>query len=299
MFILTVVVVLCALLVQCAPPRTIVRQDRVKPVEEHAVTSSPIDYNPNNERLRYSDADLASLYGLEDREASYKIETPSRSTDIPDEDSLQIKTVKQPAPMDECKKTFGVGAYKVKKGDTLISIARRSGCSVDDVCTLNGIKAGAPIYAGMVLKVPSTGKKEQHAPVKTTEPQARKTDKTAVPRFSWPIPAVVKVSREEINGVKPIGIEITGASGQSVLSAAAGTVKKVGDMRGFGTYIIIAHDDRFVTVYARLKSVNVREGDTVKAGSTIGVPESGCAVHFEIGRSGKPVDPLAYLPKKS
>jgi len=299
MFISTVVVVLCALLVQCAPPRTVVRQDRARPADQAAAMASPIDYNPNNERLRYSDSDLASLYGLEDREASYKIETPAHSADIPDEDSLRIKAGRQPAPAAECKKTTEVHAYKVRKRDTLSAIARRSGSSVEELCALNGIKAGAPLYAGMVLKVPGAEKKEHHAAAKAVEPKAHSKDKIVAPRFNWPLPAVVKISREEINGVKPIGIEITGAPGQSVLSAAAGTVKKVGDMRGFGTYVIIAHDDRFVTVYARLKSVNVREGDSVKAGCPIGVPESGGVVHFEIGRGGKPVDPLAYLPKKS
>ncbi len=42
--------------------------------------------------------------------------------------------------------------YKVKKGDTLYSIAKRSGMTVDQLCKMNGIKKNASIKPGQVLK---------------------------------------------------------------------------------------------------------------------------------------------------
>ena len=42
--------------------------------------------------------------------------------------------------------------YKVKKGDTLYSIAKRSGMTVDQLCKMNGIKKNSSIKPGQVLK---------------------------------------------------------------------------------------------------------------------------------------------------
>ena len=43
-------------------------------------------------------------------------------------------------------------SYKVKKGDTLYSIAKRSGMTVDQLCKMNGIKKNSSIKPGQVLK---------------------------------------------------------------------------------------------------------------------------------------------------
>ena len=43
-------------------------------------------------------------------------------------------------------------SYKVKKGDTLYSIAKRSGMTIDQLCKMNGIKKNSSIKPGQVLK---------------------------------------------------------------------------------------------------------------------------------------------------
>ena len=43
-------------------------------------------------------------------------------------------------------------SYKVKKGDTLYSIAKRSGMTVDQLCKMNGIKKNKSLQPGQVLK---------------------------------------------------------------------------------------------------------------------------------------------------
>ncbi|TAL38033.1 MAG: LysM peptidoglycan-binding domain-containing protein [Spirochaetes bacterium] len=291
-------VVLCAFLLQCAPARTQVRQDRGTDAVRRPAPAVIDDYNPRNERLQFSDSKLAELQGLEDRETTYSVEKQSVREDAVKTPETHPSHDPKPAPQrTTVSRPVSVEIHTIKKGDTLSGIARRYGCSVEEICTLNGISPRDKIYKGLPLKVP-VAKPVESAPVAAKARVQKKKDHDApAPRFNWPIGSVVKVAREDVNGVKPIGIEITGKSGQAVVSAASGTVKKVGDMRGFGTYVIISHGDRYVTVYARLKSVSVREGDTVESGTAIAVPEGG-SIHFEIGHGGKPVDPLAYLPKK-
>ena len=46
--------------------------------------------------------------------------------------------------------------YTVRRGDTLIEIARKNGCSVDELTRLNGIKNKNLIYIGQRLKLTNT-----------------------------------------------------------------------------------------------------------------------------------------------
>ena len=104
--------------------------------------------------------------------------------------------------------------------------------------------------------------------------------------------------KDEFNGVRPIGIIITGTPGSAVLSSAPGVVKKIGQMRGFGKYVVINHAGRYATVYANLGEITVSEGEKILAGYMIGkINKSDKRIHFQIDFEGKPENPLKYLPK--
>jgi murein DD-endopeptidase MepM/ murein hydrolase activator NlpD len=130
-------------------------------------------------------------------------------------------------------------------------------------------------------------------------------------RFQWPI-------RGEILsdfGAKPggqfnAGIDIQAEAGAAVRAAADGDVVYAGDkVPGFGNLILIKHTDGWVTAYAHLGRVDVKNRDKVtqgqqigEAGNTGGVPEP--QLHFEVRYAGsadevarKPVDPKLVLPK--
>jgi lipoprotein NlpD len=66
--------------------------------------------------------------------------------------------------------------------------------------------------------------------------------------------------------------------------------------------VILKHDDTFLTAYAHNQSLNVREDQVVKKGDKIAQMGSSDAdrvkLHFEVRRLGKPVDPIAFLPKR-
>ena len=71
---------------------------------------------------------------------------------------------------------------------------------------------------------------------------------------------------------------------------------------GFDEYehlIIIKHDNQYLTAYGHNSSNLVKEGQAVVAGQVIAnvgmVNRKYWAVHFEIRRSGKAVNPLNYL----
>ena len=75
---------------------------------------------------------------------------------------------------------------------------------------------------------------------------------------------------------------------------------------GFGVtakLIIVKHNESYLSVYAHNSQILVKEGQTVAKGQKIGEIGSSdsdhIALHFEIRRLGKPIDPLQYLPERA
>ena len=82
------------------------------------------------------------------------------------------------------------------------------------------------------------------------------------------------------------------------MCVAKGQVSTVTWLPGFGSLVIVDHQNGFRTVYANLASVAVGRGSTVSQGTRIGASGSnldGDLVHFEIWIDGKRINPLTYL----
>ncbi|VFN03359.1 MAG: lipoprotein NlpD [Candidatus Kentron sp. G] len=96
------------------------------------------------------------------------------------------------------------------------------------------------------------------------------------------------------------GLEISDRFGASIYAVANGRVVYTGSgLRGYGKLIIIKHDAQHLSAYGNNDRMLVREGDKVKRGQKIaemGKDNTNRAIlHFEIRKSGKPVNPLRYL----
>lgn len=118
--------------------------------------------------------------------------------------------------------------------------------------------------------------------------------------LSWPSSGQV-ITQFADPGYK--GIAIAGAEGDPILAAGDGRVVYSGSgLRGYGNLVIVKHEGDFLTAYAHNKSILVAEGQTVKRGQKIaelGKSDSEIPkLHFEVRRSGKPVDPLKYLAQR-
>jgi murein DD-endopeptidase MepM/ murein hydrolase activator NlpD len=189
-------------------------------------------------------------------------------------------------------------SYRARPGDTLFGVARRFGLTVNALCAANGISRGASLAAGQRLRIPS-GRNDAGAPAQRAgapEPSARES-LAGAPRFIWPVSRVSEIRRDGESGVRSIGIIIESSPGTPVISSARGVVEKIGTMRGFGQYVIIKHGGHFLTVYSKMNSINVSEGDIVGRGRVIG--SQGGELHFQINRSGRALNPLEILPDRS
>jgi lipoprotein NlpD len=118
--------------------------------------------------------------------------------------------------------------------------------------------------------------------------------------FIWPAQGPVIAGFDE---AKNKGVSIGGRIGDPVVAAADGRVVYAGaGLRGYGNLIILKHNNTFLTAYAHNQALLVREDQAVRQGQKIAEMGSSDAdrvkLHFEVRRQGKPVDPMAYLPKR-
>lgn len=119
-------------------------------------------------------------------------------------------------------------------------------------------------------------------------------------KWQWPAQGQMAIAYD---GVRSKGVAIAGKLGDAVLASNAGKVVYVGKaIKTYGQLIIIKHDEEFLTVYAHNAAILVKEGQRVNGGQKIA--EMGeksanqVALHFEIRKLGRPVDPAKYLPAR-
>lgn len=126
--------------------------------------------------------------------------------------------------------------------------------------------------------------------------------------WQWPLKGQHSYQSNHLSGAQT-GIDIRGTKGDSVLCAAAGEVVYAGEglRAGRGQLVIIKHSGRYLSAYAQIGNVQVKEHQRVKKGQVLaklvsfGTKESGknvAALHFEIRDRGKAVDPIRLLPKR-
>ncbi len=91
------------------------------------------------------------------------------------------------------------------------------------------------------------------------------------------------------------GISIQGRAGQPVYSIAAGSVAYVGDLRGYGNFVIIDHDGIYFTTYAGIAQANVQSGELVAGGTNLGEAGPDGLIKFELRKGREPLDPIKWI----
>ena len=135
--------------------------------------------------------------------------------------------------------------------------------------------------------------------------------------FTWPAPGAYYISAMfrdkeyyQWSGSVHKGTDIAKSGGCNIVAAQTGKVIVASGNGayngGYGNYVIIDHGTkdgvRYTSVYAHLKSVSVKKGDTVVKGQKIGYMGStgwstGTHLHFEIRRNNKQINAMQYYPE--
>jgi murein DD-endopeptidase MepM/ murein hydrolase activator NlpD len=97
------------------------------------------------------------------------------------------------------------------------------------------------------------------------------------------------------------GIDLSGSMNTPILAAHNGIVVYAGSgFKGYGKLIIVEFSDEWATLYGHLNRFQVKTGDWVAKGQTIGKMGrtgrvSGVHLHFELIHRKQPIDPLSLL----
>jgi len=129
--------------------------------------------------------------------------------------------------------------------------------------------------------------------------------------MKWPVPGYNSISSRFGNRMHPVykvmklhtGIDIGAPRGVNIVAAKGGTVISAGWQGGYGNTVIIDHGGGITTLYGHCSKLLVQKGDKVKEGAAIAKVGStgvstGNHLHFEVRKSGTPVNPVPnYLSR--
>jgi septal ring factor EnvC (AmiA/AmiB activator) len=96
------------------------------------------------------------------------------------------------------------------------------------------------------------------------------------------------------------GVEIEAPSGASVKSVGQGEVAFAGAVSGFGNVLIVQHGGGLFSVYGRLATFLVKQGEAVKKGTVVGSlpgsPSGKSVLYLELRAGGTAIDPASAIP---
>ena len=150
----------------------------------------------------------------------------------------------------------------------------------------------------------SGGSTEAAAPAPVIVPAV-----TGTGAFLWPVPSCTYITSRFGPRIHPIyqternhsGLDVGAGYGAKIVAADSGSVIRaanIGD--GYGNCVIIDHGNGYMTLYAHMSSVTVREGQNVSQGDLVGYVGStglstGPHCHFEVWSGGSRVDPEQFF----
>jgi len=211
-------------------------------------------------------------------------------------------------------------SHTVQKGDTLFSIARNHGVSLDELRTVNALRSDT-IVPGQTLKIPvrpgqvasNTGTGTAQPGVNTGSAATGNTGTTAnsgasssgtvnnpavsgtplsvIPQahdYFWPVQGPLTVLQGKLNGMA-----IQASAGASVRAVRSGTVVSVGPFRGFGNVAFVQAADGLMYVYGGLGLISVKAGDSIRKTHQIGLlsSEGDSSAYFFVFRGADTIDP--------
>jgi LysM repeat protein len=196
--------------------------------------------------------------------------------------------------------------HVVRQEENLFRIARHYDVAVTEILDANDIEDVTDLPVGRELWIPNAGAtrpppRALRPPVATRAQAEADAIRHGGLRFGWPLRGRLTSPYGPRSGRNHDGIDIAANRGTLVRAAEAGRVVFSGRMGGYGTAIVIRHNDAYATVYAHHSRNRVEKGGFVDRGSVVGeVGSTGRAtgphLHFEVRRDDVAQDPLLFLP---
>ena len=182
--------------------------------------------------------------------------------------------------------------YRVVRGDTLYSIARNNGITLQNLLEINNFSSNHVIRVGDVIKVPGRG---GTSTTQTTTPVVAAAS-DGLSSLRWPI-----TPKDIAYMTGRTGVVVEGEYFESVRSLTVGNVISAGPWRKFGRVVIVETAGGYFYMYGGCESLSVNVGDRITPGMEVGklgvnsVTERP-QLFFMVFRNDSPIDP-ALAPR--
>jgi murein DD-endopeptidase MepM/ murein hydrolase activator NlpD len=133
------------------------------------------------------------------------------------------------------------------------------------------------------------------AAIPAIQPISNKNLRHVASGFGYRIDPVYKVAKFHA------GLDFAAPQGTPVYATADGIIKEADyNAGGYGNHVVINHGYGYETLYGHMYRMRARVGQKVKRGQVIGYVGStgkstGPHCHYEVRKSGQPVDPVFYF----
>lgn len=260
-------------------------------------------------------------FGLLGKEKSQVASTTAQQSNLPKATSSVI--AEQQSHNQKQSQSAVVQTHQVAKDETLYSIARRYHVNLDELKENNNIGSDNLISVGQILVIhkttvttetmaqqqpatPSSSPITDDEPTVSAPPQQQTTQGASVnndplPAATWVWPMDGEVVRQfNPKGIGTNGIRISGYEGQTVHAAQDGVVVYRGrGLNGYGTIVILSHNDGLLSTYGFLSETHVQEGQRVFKRETIGTvgyaSNKKYVLYFEVREKGDPINPMIQI----
>jgi murein DD-endopeptidase MepM/ murein hydrolase activator NlpD len=188
--------------------------------------------------------------------------------------------------------------YKVKKGDTLRSIAKDHRGDLQEILDYNDLNVNSSIAIGDTVIVPDGESTHSHVESGSNSRMpalAARISKGVTAAVGYYIkPLTRSVRTQGIHGYN--AVDLAAPVGTQVFASAPGTVvisRSSGWNGGYGKYVVVKHSNGSQSLYAHLSEVIVYSGARVVQGQVVGYvgntgKSTGPHLHFEIRGAKNP-----------
>ena len=229
--------------------------------------------------------------------------TGTLSTGIPQAENPRTESPRTESPRTESPPTVIIAPanpiyslYTVTKNDTLYSIARSRGVTLQALRDINGFSKNYVLKIGEKIKIPGPAPASTKVTITAAnktppKPSAQNTAKTADTSIRWPVAA-----KEVLYMSSNSGVLVSGRESESIKSLTGGVVVHASPWRGYGNVAVVETDDGYRYLYGSCETLSVRKGDSIEPGTELGklgiYPASGKPdLVLIVSHNGSPVDP--------
>ena len=246
--------------------------------------------SPKEKLLKRENSQLQAQYELLDKRME---QATAVLDDIERRDDEIYRTIfeAEPIPKEIREAGFGgVNRYKNLEGFKNSDLIIESASKLDQITKQLYIQSKSydEVY-GMAIK-----KEKMLASIPAIQPVANKDLKRMASGYGMRMHPIYK--RRKMH----TGMDFSAGKGTEIYATGEGkAIVVTKSQRGYGNHIVIDHGYGYLTLYGHMSEFNIRQGEEVKRGQTIGyVGNTGTSVaphlHYEVIKNDHKVNPINY-----